>query len=510
LVALKAAIPFVAPSAAALLIVTVDPTPDEFAIVNAPVKLSRDVTPPLTEQVGQERVKVPPRATAPPPLKGPVVLTVIDEFARFALVIPALPDKLEFVSPAIVVGVTEVTRPWASVVSTGILSADPYVPAVPVFGKDRVVVPPSDTEPPPDRPVPAVTVKDELARAAFAIEPAGRVIDPDVTVSPFDAVRSPADVIVPVPVVNIFPVVEIVIFAARSDPETEENVGSPAAFPCNTVVVVPARVPNNPAAVLVTTPFVVRPESVSDVVPVTVVNLPVEAVVAPIAVLFIPVAVVLKFPEVKVRLLAPVLIEEAPSPDKVKAPDVPVRFKAPVVRVKPFEAVTSPEKVGLAIVAKVTVPVPLFVVVMLVPAANVNVPPRVIAEFEPLVAAAVNRVPALDKQVGQDKVNVPPSASAPPPLSGPVVLTVTEEFVRAAFAIEPAGKLTDPAETVRPFEAVRSPAEVIVPVPDVEIFPEVVTASPAVAGDNVVPVLFQKPRFPVEGAVVVRTLEPSV
>lgn len=128
---------------------------------------------------------------------------------------------------------------------------------------------------------------------------------------------------------------------------------------------------------------------------VTDVNLPVDAVVAPMAVLFIPVAVVLKFPDVKVKLFAPELIDEAPSPDSAKAPDVPVIFVAPVVCVNPFDAVSSP--------ADVTVPVPL-----------------------------------------------------------------------------------------------------------VETLPDVVTASPAVAGDSVMPALFQKPRVPVVGGVEVKLLDPSV
>ena len=64
---------------------------------------------------------------------------------------------------------------------------------------------------------------------------------------------------------------------------------------------------------------------------VTLVNLPVEAVVAPIAVELIPVAVVLKFPEVKVKLFAPLLIDDADNPDNDKVPEVAVKFSAPVV-----------------------------------------------------------------------------------------------------------------------------------------------------------------------------------
>ena len=83
----------------------------------------------------------------------------------------------------------------------------------------------------------------------------------------------------------------------------------------------------------------------------SVVKAPVLAVDEPIAVLLIPVAVVLKFPEVIVRFVAPVLIEEAVKPDKANAPLVAVRLSAPVVSVNPLEAVRSP--------AEVTVPVPL-------------------------------------------------------------------------------------------------------------------------------------------------------
>ena len=50
-----------------------------------------------------------------------------------------------------------------------------------------------------------------------------------------------------------------------------------------------------------------------------VVNFPVEAVSVPIAVPFIPVAVVLKLPAVIVRLFAPVLIEEEPSPERARS-----------------------------------------------------------------------------------------------------------------------------------------------------------------------------------------------
>lgn len=85
-----------------------------------------------------------------------------------------------------------------------------------------------------------------------------------------------------------------------------------------------------------------------------VVKAPVEAVVAPMAVLLIPVAVVLKLPEVKVKLLAPVLMLDAPSPDRDKEPEVAVKLKAPVVWVNPLEAVKVP--------AEVMVPVPVVLI----------------------------------------------------------------------------------------------------------------------------------------------------
>ncbi len=71
-------------------------------------------------------------------------------------------------------------------------------------------------------------------------------------------------------------------------------------------------------------------------------------------------------------------------------------------------------------------------------------------------------------------------------------------------------RLKAPVVIVNPLEAIRAPAEVIVPVPVVEIFPDVVIASPAVAGERVVPVRFQNPKLPDVGAVEVSCLLPSV
>jgi len=101
-------------------------------------------------------------------------------------------------------------------------------------------------------------------------------------VNPPEAVKSPAEVIVPEPVVEMFPVVEIVMLEAKSPPTTEEKVGRPEALPWRRVVVVPAKVPINPPDVLVTTPLVERPVSVIEVLAERVVKAPVEAVPEPI------------------------------------------------------------------------------------------------------------------------------------------------------------------------------------------------------------------------------------
>ena len=51
--------------------------------------------------------------------------------------------------------------------------------------------------------------------------------------------KAPAEVMVPEPVVEILPVVEMVMLAAKSLPETEEKDGVPAVLPCKTVLSVP-------------------------------------------------------------------------------------------------------------------------------------------------------------------------------------------------------------------------------------------------------------------------------
>ena len=72
-----------------------------------------------------------------------------------------------------------------------------------------------------------------------------------------------------------------------------------------------------------------------------VVKAAVEGVDAPIAVLLIPVEVVLKLPEVMVRVLLPREMEEELNPEREMVPLPAVKFNAPVERVKPFEAVNN-------------------------------------------------------------------------------------------------------------------------------------------------------------------------
>src|SRR5258706_16108229 len=63
-----------------------------------------------------------------------------------------------------------------------------------------------------------------------------------------------------------------------------------------------------------------KPLSVTVLFAASVVNAPVEGVVAPIAVPLMPVFVVLKLLDVIVRAFAPVLIDEAANPERASAP----------------------------------------------------------------------------------------------------------------------------------------------------------------------------------------------
>jgi hypothetical protein len=73
---------------------------------------------------------------------------------------------------------------------------------------------------------------------------------------------------------------------------------------------------------------------VPEELPMAVFPVPEERVVA-------PVEVVLKLPEVMVRLFPPREIEEALKPERLSVPLVAVRLSAPDERVNPLEAVSN-------------------------------------------------------------------------------------------------------------------------------------------------------------------------
>ena len=124
------------------------------------------------------------------------------------------------------------------------------------------------------------------------------------------------------------------------------------------------------------------------------VNAPVDGVVAPMAVPLIPVAVVLKLPVVKVRLLPPVLMEDAPRPDNDSVPDVAVRLRAPVVTVNPFATVSEPVKLAaLEMVCELMVVTPVSAPTVRVAVPSVIDPPVIAPEALMVVAPAM--APAL-------------------------------------------------------------------------------------------------------------------
>ena len=89
-----------------------------------------------------------------------------------------------------------------------------------------------------------------------------------------------------------------------------------------------------------------------------------------------------------------------------------------------------------------------------------------------------------------------------PPVDVPVFMFVTK--------LELLLILTGAPVSDAPKEPVSNPAEVMVPVPVADIFPLVVTLSPNVVGDRVMPVLLQYPRIPVVGGIEVSVLLPLV
>lgn len=135
------------------------------------------------------------------------------------------PDELRVTTPVpepillVPVEVKEVNVPAAAV------DAPIAVPLIPV----AVVLKLVDVK---VKALPVASIEDapnpERVRAP---DDAVKFSAPAERVKPLLAVRRPAEVIVPPLVVVIFPVVEIVILAARSFPDTDENVGRPEAFP---------------------------------------------------------------------------------------------------------------------------------------------------------------------------------------------------------------------------------------------------------------------------------------
>lgn len=160
------------------------------------------------------------------------------------------------------------------------------------------------------------------------------------------------------------------------------------------------------------------------------------------------------------RAAPPVVTERAKRSSVAVAVSIVVpRIVAPPVKERAV-AVEAPLPVTLdkvLVSAIVTCPEPLLVVVISVPAAIVTVPPCVIVELEPLVAAKVNKVPPVWTQVAQVRVNEPPKDTAPPPPKGEEVLMVTEELAKLALVIpaEP-----DKLALVRP-EIVLEPAAMV-------------------------------------------------
>ena len=279
--------------------------------------------------------------------KNPLVVEVRSRTAVDAGVlipIPTFPEKIAFPGPAGAAGYpTASDAPTVAYVltfkspTTSSLAVGVVVPIPTLSFKasiDKVLV---SNESPLVPPVKAKLVSLENVQAsAFAV-----TVSPDAspkTVFPF-TVKVPIDVNPDVAVIKP----EIVGVAVQEVPETvkfppREVKLLPETVKVLSSVVAPCKV-SDPGVIL--EPIVFTDEApvprVVDPDEVRVVKAPVEGMVAPMAVPLIPVAVVLKLPDVKVILLAPVFIEEADRPDKVKAPEVPVKFKAPVVSVNPEE-----------------------------------------------------------------------------------------------------------------------------------------------------------------------------
>lgn len=261
-----------------------------------------------------------------------------------------------------------------------------------------------------------------------------------VTLISDDPVRVPADVIVPVPVVDMFAEVEI--------------------FPLAVIDVTPVKAP----ALDTFNPEEFREKVSSVALPMVIVfaATPVPIFIAPVV------------PESRV-IEEDVVEEIVPAPAKVKAvAEVAiVSIEATPVRAPPVVTFNPPLEASANVPVElptVTFPVPVVAIVtLLAPAVAIFVAPVEDNVVNAPVDAVVAPIAVLFIPVAVvlkcPEVNV---------------MSFAPEFIEEALkperakAPEVAVKLSAPVVRVKPFDAVSDPAEIIVPVPVVEIFPEVV------------------------------------
>ena len=119
-----------------------------------------------------------------------------------------------------------------------------------------------------------------------------------------------------------------------------------------------------------------------------------------------PLAVTFKLLAVMIKLLVPVLIDEANNPERLIAPDVPLTLTAPVVTVNPFDAVNNPLEVIVPVPVVEILPevetLPEDVMSPLIPKVRVGVDPDTIckalwAALVSVITKAEAALPALVK-----------------------------------------------------------------------------------------------------------------
>ncbi len=165
----------------------------------------------------------------------------------------------------------------------------------------------------PPAPVPTLII--------FELAPVPRLTVPVVPESRVSAFE-PVDAIVPF-AAKVSPVPEVVMVSSDMTPDS-----APPVVTLNPVDVkerLPLELPTATFPVPVVATFTSdAPDVPRFVVPLddNVVNAPVDGVAKPIAVELIPVDVVVKLPDVIIKLFTPASIDEADNPDKVRAPEV--------------------------------------------------------------------------------------------------------------------------------------------------------------------------------------------